>query len=297
MPFQIRLLCLRLSYRSGITASKIHGLPSWTGCLAQHVCGLVPTADGCVQCPLHLQSCKTTAGFLGSCPPLSVDRWQSPPSSQRCLHVTSDRKRCAFCCKHARALQQEPLYRSLVQGRSGEPVSDEHTLMGLPGRAAAGTLPCWESAQIQDRWPLRRDSEETTRLTVRGKSLPEAQGREARSTEAQREKDAGNPWGVQEAETEQRLEGEGHLPGNHWQESVRRVREALAGSEAWCPPGLQLPRVLGRGLHSDRCLFHVHARHWPALKHLSKSLPRAAAWRMHSFSPDHPTAAKGYAGP
>lgn len=37
--------------------------------------------------------------------------------------------------------------------------------------------------------------------------------------------------GVEETETEQRLEGEGHLTGNHRQEGVQRVREALAGSE------------------------------------------------------------------
>lgn len=52
-------------------------------------------------------------------------------------------------------------------------------------------------------------------------------------------------------ETEQRLRGEGHLTGNPWQEGVQRGREALAGSEAWCPPALQLPRVLGLGLRSD----------------------------------------------
>lgn len=85
---------------------------------------------------------------------------------------------------------------TVLRAGLGGSVSDEHTLRGLPGRAAAGTLPYWESSQIQDSWPLRRDSEETTRLTVRGKTLPEAGEEEkARSTEAQQEKDAGNHGG------------------------------------------------------------------------------------------------------
>lgn len=90
----------------------------------------------------------------------------------------------------------------------GESVSDEHTLMVLPGRAVAGTLPCWESAQIQDRWPLRRDSEETTRLTVKKENSARGGGggEEHRGPTGKRcRKPMG---GVEETETEQRLEGE-----------------------------------------------------------------------------------------
>ena len=75
----------------------------------------------------------------------------------------------------------------MLRAGLGGSVSDEHTLRGLPGRAAAGTLPYWESAQVQDRWPLRRDSEETTRLTVRGKTLPEA-GEEEKAQRPNRKK-------------------------------------------------------------------------------------------------------------
>lgn len=59
-------------------------------------------------------------------------------------------------------------------------------------------------------------------------------------------------------------------------------REVLAGPEAWCPSGLQLPRVLELDLHPDAC-----SRHWLALKHLNESLPGATAWRIHSFKPPH----------
>lgn len=69
-------------------------------------------------------------------------------------------------------------------------------------------------------------------------------------------------------------------------------REVLAASESWYPSGLQLPRVLELDLHSDGCSMPA-TRHWLALRHLNESLPGATAWRIHSFKPSHPTAAKG----
>lgn len=87
----------------------------------------------------------------------------------------------------------------------GEFVSDEHTLSdGAARQGTSRSTAMWgihtDSGQLAFEEGLRRNH----RLTVRGRTLPDAGGRAVRRTEAQQGKGAGNPWGVL-GKTEQRL--------------------------------------------------------------------------------------------
>lgn len=68
-------------------------------------------------------------------------------------------------------------------------------------------------------------------------------------------------------------------------------REVLAGSESWCPSGLQLPRVLELDLHSDA--YSMPCQTLAGSQTPNESQPGALVWKMHSFKPSHPSAAKG----
>lgn len=100
-------------------------------------------------------------------------------------------------------------------------------------------------------------------------------------------------WGKGEAgETKQRLKGEGHLTGNHWQEGVHGVEGAPGRLRGMV--SIWLAAAQGAGTGSTQ--MPVPCLHWLALRHLSQSCLEPA-WKIHSFNPSHPTAAEGLRTP
>lgn len=94
------------------------------------------------------------------------------------------------------------------------------SLMELPGMEPALWGVYADSGQSAFEEGLRRNH----RLTVRKKTLPVAGGQGSEEYRGPTGKRCRKPVGSVGGDSEQRLKGEGHLTGNHWQEGVRGVQ-------------------------------------------------------------------------